>query len=593
MDFYDNFLKDKLISFSDYKIFGSPKSTRVIDNARKLFPKIKFVAIDGTCFKENMDPYMVFFSCAYAVQGEIKINSDHHKVKYEKWSVEQDKSVVSFLPVPYADLTNFMQEKDIIDDERKIDFINIHLDLMKLAEIYLAYSMTMGDSRPNLVLLDQSISSSFNAQGIGRKPGNDSISFLNKSILGVKIDKYDLLIAYTHPYNLDLGMPPPKDFKLSDYIISSLTNASNHRISYDFCLKNIPQTEKAVGDIGRIKWIKRRIENYINRDNDVKLIEFDDNKREIKLNSNYVDSWARTKVLFELICRSLFEEKESNENSGMIYTTIENGESKKHWFTPDDIKFFLALGYRVLIEACWKYNILLIGIAKDSSTAYFSRNYFNIFQNHNTKNDFEIYDFQDNLGNLPWTDRLLLEAISFFKPDLISPWTTIEMDSAIITLRKKFQSDNQPIIKGSGSNFNIYYPERIFARSLAQFYINRSKTIPTAGHVIFIDRLFLPKIERKLKTINLGKPSDMEIFFFKDKSSSNIIQEIMIFLLDILTKNLFPEVIGYPDPLHKADWGAKSLGDKIRPMIKSSQIILKGNPLIKKLRTLRSEGGNR
>jgi len=64
-------------------------------------------------------------------------------------------------------------------------------------------------------------------------------------------------------------------------------------------------------------------------------------------------------------------------------------------------------------------------------------------------------------------------------------------------------------------------------------------------------------------------------------------------ILDTVTKNLFPNVIGYPDPLHKADWGAKSLGDKVRPIILSSQSVLKKNPLILTLRQQRQMGGGR
>ena len=85
----------------------------------------------------------------------------------------------------------------------------------------------------------------------------------------------------------------------------------------------------------------------------------------------------------------------------------------------------------------------------------------------------------------------------------------------------------------------------------------------------------------------------MKISFFKDNKSDNKLQEIIMLILDILTKNLFPNVIGYPDPLHKADWGAKSLGDKIRPIILSSQYILKKNPLIFTLRQQRMIGGGR
>jgi len=81
----------------------------------------------------------------------------------------------------------------------------------------------------------------------------------------------------------------------------------------------------------------------------------------------------------------------------------------------------------------------------------------------------------------------------------------------------------------------------------------------------------------------------VEPIVFLDKDKRNGIQDLMMFILDILTRNLYPEVIGYPDPLHKADWGAKSLYKKIKPIIDSSDISLRSNPLHKTLRQLRDE----
>jgi len=59
--------------------------------------------------------------------------------------------------------------------------------------------------------------------------------------------------------------------------------------------------------------------------------------------------------------------------------------------------------------------------------------------------------------------------------------------------------------------------------------------------------------------------------------------------LDTLTRNLFPEVIGYPDALHKADWGAKSLLKSVKPMILNSEYQVKRDPLKKKFRDIRSK----
>jgi hypothetical protein len=62
-----------------------------------------------------------------------------------------------------------------------------------------------------------------------------------------------------------------------------------------------------------------------------------------------------------------------------------------------------------------------------------------------------------------------------------------------------------------------------------------------------------------------------------------------MYFLDTLTRNLFPEAIGYPDPLHKADWGAKTVGQRVAQIIADSEIILRSNPLAKAFRTIRDE----
>jgi len=595
INFYNYFLKNLIVDLNDLKITSS-RQTRIVLNAQRIFgDKITFVAIDGTCFKEKLEPYVVFFSAAYGVRGALKFQEGNKQVKYEKWDPAQDKSVIAYLPIPFARLSQLAENDDylLMDDEQKFNYVNIHLSLMRLAELYLAYSFTQLDIAPNLILLDTSISSSFNTKGIGRYKKTMNIGIKDKEIMGFRIDDNDIRIAYSHPYNERLKIPTSKEFMIVNYILSIITKPP-YQITFDDLFDYLnPNLNKNLDVENKEKLINRyikRIEKDININESSKLIIIDHDQMILKLNPRYKQSWNKTKSLIGLICKNLLEEKKNSENSGLIYSYFSDDSSEElhAWYNPDDIIFLTAVIFRMLIEECWRKKILLVGIAKDSSTSYFSKNYLEVFKNHNTGNEFEKYDII-NSPKLPWSDRLLLEAISYCNSGINCPWCTIELDSAIITLRK-FIENNIPVIKGSGHENDIYYPERMFGRFLAQFYINRSKIIPNAGHVIFVDRLFMPDLDNSLKQIYLGIPSKMKIFFHENNKQINEIQEIIMFVLDRVTKNLFPEVIGYPDPLHKADWGAKSLGDKIRPMIMSSQIILKFNPLNKTLRQLRTEG---
>jgi hypothetical protein len=61
----------------------------------------------------------------------------------------------------------------------------------------------------------------------------------------------------------------------------------------------------------------------------------------------------------------------------------------------------------------------------------------------------------------------------------------------------------------------------------------------------------------------------------------------MMYLLSVVTRNVFPEVIGYPDPLHHADRGAKSVLRMVEPMLRSSEWLDRANPIHRTVRQVR------
>ena len=64
-----------------------------------------------------------------------------------------------------------------------------------------------------------------------------------------------------------------------------------------------------------------------------------------------------------------------------------------------------------------------------------------------------------------------------------------------------------------------------------------------------------------------------------------------MFLLNVLVRNHFPEAIGYPEPLHKADWGAKTMKESIERLLESSWIVEMSDPLQKTFRRVRDSLG--
>lgn len=568
--FYQSFFKDlvKQNNFMD--------TTKVKILAEQFFQtdKVRFAAVDGSCYKKQLNDYMVFFGASYPIRGVIDFSKEKNQVRYEPWSVEEDVSMVAYVPIPFAELGQMIEDPFILSDEQKIDMSYIHLQLMQLAEIFQAYMLVKSsDLRPKILLWDQSMGSSLNS--------ND-VHYGRIGLIGYKyqmraLSAQDVILAQSHPYNEALCIPSTKKFRIYNYVLHRLQKQSP--LSITTLAKEVNMSDEELS--GRINYLI----NKVDKDDPLRQNEplVHEEKNNLSFNHNYEGSWDYVIALFEHICKILFKEKRPD---ALIYKKKStNGEEVETWMSPNDLRFLISVGIRALIEECWRYNVLLIGIVKDSSSKYLTRNYLGVM---------------DHIGKyvdvprvlLPWTDRDFLETLPWIDEKLNAPWTTIEFDSVFMTLHMEQENGNKII---TGIRGDVINPsERLFVRSLAQFYLDRSKKTLLAGHVIFIDRLLIPELDKKdwnelCINQNTERLGEINPIVFLDKNCTNNVQNLMMYILNMVTRNLYPEVIGYPDPLHKADWGAKSLYKKVKPVIDSSSVSFRINPLLKTLRSLRDE----
>lgn len=563
-DFFKNLIRPYKISVEDPA--GRRQNMRLIE---RFFgtTDIKFGAVDGTMYKDVLEDYMVFFGASYAVRGDISFRGDPPIIKYQKWSSEQDVSMVAYVPVPFAELGDILEEQFVLTPDReKVNLTNIQTQIMQLAEVFLLYDLASNATiRPNILLWDQSMSGVMASTEVG----SSSISLVGYSFMNRSLSLQDIVIAYSHPYQLNLGVPGCKEFRFFNYILARLTSAKKESLSS--ISKEIGLSEEYI--------LKKIAPSLIKKE----IVYFNEKTKELTFNDKYSESWEYSKGLFRHICEKLFKEKDP---SSLTYVKKDSeGNLRTTWMSPADLDFLIAIGIRALIELCWKYKIMLIGIVKDSMSRHLSRNYLGVLR------DLGKYSFHNIL--LPWTDRTFLEALPYGDESLVAPWSTIEFDSVFMTLHAEHvtQTDGTTIVEIRGVRGDVLTTERLFARSLAQFFLLRSKPSPLMGHVIFVDRLIMPGFDNEkweemlIENGNVGK---VRPFIFENNKKDNPSQDISMFLLHTLTKNLFPEMIGYPDPLHKADWGAKSLQKKVKDMIQASNVAILSRPLHRRLRDLRS-----
>ena len=173
---------------------------------------------------------------------------------------------------------------------------------------------------------------------------------------------------------------------------------------------------------------------------------------------------------------------------------------------------------------------------------------------------------------------------------LEGPWGSTEFDAVFMTLRmrKEFGSDEVTL---QGVRGNVLVQPNIIMKSLVQFQLVRNPPgEEIMSHVIFVDRLIHPESQPPHRVTIIEGDRDLgtlEPFVQLNSSDTDHEQELQMYLLSVLTRNVFPEVIGYPDPLHHADRGAKSVLRMVEPMLRSSEWLNRANPIHRTVRQVR------
>ena len=575
LNFYQEFFKDQVCTFQQR--FSNPRFRQKMHEVLNRYlgtDRLSFMAIDGSCQKQQFSDFITFSGVAYGSKGVLEWDGEKHRIHYHRWSLQQDVSMVAWVPIPFASMEDVVhQEGDsfLVTEEEKINLASIHVQLMQLAEIFLAYNTVQSSKldAPNLMLMDL-LPSSVMASSARNL---EKVGLIHYPYERRPLSKADLILAMARPCSHQMGIPSTRKMDLYRIIISELIQNPEKSIH----LPDLAKQRKV-----KLSTLQNEADFLCKRE---VLDKLDSENYHPRVRADH--SWSYVRDFFQNICEQLFMNK--NPDALKYEVPDEMGRLRKRWMSPEDVGFLIAVGVRLLIETCWQKKVLLYGIAKDSTSSYLTKNYLGVA----LQTGFQPKLREMKFGILPWTDRIFCETLPLIDESLQAPWSTVEFDSAFMTLhRERDPQTQQP--KVAGVMGRIVNQERLFAKSLAQFYLTREKRTPLMGHVIFLERLMAPNWDRpgtdqgpsdvKIETQELGRFS---VFAWKDKDHFNQGQMIMMFLLSVLIRNHYAEAIGYPDPLHKADWGAKTLGRKLGHTVKSSTTLLDSQPLSRTFRDIR------
>ena len=526
--------------------------------------EVPFVAIDASCHRQQSANFISFYGGAYGSKGTVSLAEPGGKIRYQRWELNKDVSMVAFVPLP-PDVMHAISEEEVEEvpivktDSEIADISSLHTKIMQLAEIYLAYNLATSSSvdYPRIILIDNSVGGILGNTSFGPK----SLSIQKGDFDGQHLSDTDIQVALAHPFNLALGVPSTKKFQPHFRVIAEAHWKERRRITSEEC-NNFLQHNFEVG----ARFLQKMEAGKL--DLSARSFEFTEDPRA---------SWQKTLRIFNSICDKLFRQKDPH---GITYKLRNRNE--REYFTPRDIMFLVGVGLRALIEACWEKRILLVGIVKDSSSRFFYRNFLGSI-NHIRNKD------QNKHFRLPLTDRMIAELLPNIDPNLNAPWSTLDFDSCFMTLHSEYAGSAWKI-KGYEhiALGETTRPERIFLRSIAQFFLSEDKNI--ASHALFIDRLAYPGWDDadSLKSIiNTDYFGNISPLMYDETTGPPRLQMLTMYVLAVLVRNHFPEALGYPDPLHEADWGAKSLKRRVIGLLESSEWAFKSKPLSKTFREIR------
>lgn len=575
--FYKDFLKNHIINYNkNFKKEAFRRDMHRELQQRHRANSLRFWAIDGACLKVETSDLAIFYGGAYVVKGELGLQDTPPVLSYRESEPEDDSSLVAYLPLSPEDLT-IMDPEDrfVVSDSDRISQSGLDTSLMLLAEIFLLYRGAAGVDRPHLLLWDNSLSSVL----ANATPNILHLRFAGAKIADEVIWYPDLLVGFSKPWNTKLDLPSKKSHGLWARAIAKIFESEDKQIRItDFATQSDLPLENVINQI-KILWECNKYGKRSPNGNpeDALIIRHED---DLILNPEYSNSPAKIERLYLHFCNRFFRDKDP---SVLLYEYIDdNGMSRPRFLSLDEISFLLGIGLRLTFEHCWKNGVMLIGIAKDSASTYFTNHYLGVMRS--------INKFKFTPTFLPGTDRLTFERLPLIDDSLRGPWGSTEFDSVFMTLRMK-RNWGESIATLQGVRGNILVSPNLITRSLIQFYLdNQPPMEPLMSHVIFMDRLVHPSPNQPSRVTVIERDRELgtvEPFFFENNSVINREQELAIYLLSVLTQNVFPEVIGYPDPLHYADRGAKSVLRMVEPMLRSSERINRINPNYRKFRQTR------
>ncbi|NHJ14990.1 MAG: hypothetical protein EAX95_15015 [Candidatus Thorarchaeota archaeon] len=564
---YDKFLSKLIVAYPDGK---AP-----VEFVDKFFGKrnLVFGGIDGTVFKQDVFDLIIFFAGAYCSEGVISVDSSGTlSVKYDEAFLEKGLGVSSVLPlfvneVPLVDQTVLVRAEDgsvddtitqndswIIDNSAFADY------LMTLSEFYLAYRLVSREEPVDILLIDRifssEIASSYAETSEFRVDLEKECGLIGQDIDGRPFTTTEWVYARRIIGSLDLGTPPARGEYLLPRIIEELLAESGGGLTRQELTERLDLNSES-----RLARLDKELESGMKTRG---LVEGMITRKGtyFSIKPRYKDIKERIKKLVEQTCGKIFSEDPKINYEARF-------KVGDRWITTNDLSFLALMCLYLTIQKCREQNILLVGVAKDTSARDLKRqvipvlNYVGLFQGGFGKEE-----------DTPDTDRMMLQWVSLKeRARLQVPWATCEYDTAFKTIVPHFEGAKGLV---SGARRNQISLEKTFVK--AYFQLSEACSDPKLrSNVLLYDRLVYTGFDSDGDQIirlrhdyehKPDQPEPVEVLLYR--GIDNPIQQFIMASFKVMTSMSIPELFGHLKPLYVADKIAKYNFKQFSMMVEST-----------------------
>jgi len=573
---YDEFLSKLLVSYDSAKF--DPKFVDKFFGKRNL----RFAGIDGTVLKYDVFDLLIFFAGAYTAFGNIEIDSKgDSKISYDEKFLEHGIGISSVLPVYISEVPQIDQTLLVRDETGEVDHSVSYSDswvvdnsafadfMMGLSEFYLGYTLVASDDPVDILLHDRVFSSeiaSFYAETSDfRLDLEHECGLIGHKIDGRPLTKTEWIYARRLFGNIKMGTPPARGEYLLPRFIIELMHAEGNSLTREELVKRM-----GLDDEYRQARLDKELKKAIRGTGDAEGIIVR-KKDHFVLKPQFRDLKKRMRLLVDDVCGRIFS---TDPNVSYDDRFKINGR----WLTTSDLAFLSLMSLYLTIEDCWEKQILLVGVAKDTSARDLKRqvlpvlNYVGRFKG----------GFTDRREDTPDTDRMILQWVSLREREKLKvPWATVEYDTAFKTIVPHLERTPGLV---SGARRNQVSLEKTFLKSYFQL-CQACSDEKLRSNVLLYDRLIYPEFDNlpakivKLKHDYENRPDfpePLEVVFFEGQD--NPIQSFILPLFNAMTSMSIPELFGHLKPLFIADKVAKYHFTEIRGMVESTGNWLMSRP---------------